>query len=110
MREGDQLKLQSSRLRAHDSSRSMNLRVCAGLPQTRDEPSWGKGEASQSTCLRVVDSGEDPELQEDEASRSTCLRVVDRSSMRHYVFCQRILSLKMRDELVRSTQDTEVKF
>ena len=55
----------------------MNLRVCAGLPQTRDEPSWGKGEASQSTCLRVVDSGEDPELQEDEASRSTYLRVVD---------------------------------
>ena len=64
VREGDQLKLQSSRLRAHDSSRSMNLRVCAGLPQTRDEPSWGKGEASQSTCLRVVDSGEDPELHE----------------------------------------------
>ena len=55
----------------------MNLRVCAGLPQTRDEPSWGEGEASRSTCLRVVDSGEDPELQEDEASRSDCLRVDD---------------------------------
>ena len=60
VREGDQLKLQSSSPGAHDSSHSMNLRVCVGLPQTRDEPSWGKGEASQSTCLRLVDSGEDP--------------------------------------------------
>ena len=32
------------------------------------------------------------------------------SSMRHYVFCQRILSRKMCDELVRFDQDTNVKF
>ena len=71
VREGDQLKLQSSSLRAHDSSRSVNLRACAGLPQNRDEPSWGEGEASRSACLRVVDSGEDPELHETPGVSST---------------------------------------
>ena len=69
-KEGDQLKLQSGSPRAHDSSRSVNLRACAGLPQTRDEPSWGEGEASRSACPRVVDSGEDPELHETGISRA----------------------------------------
>ena len=32
------------------------------------------------------------------------------SSMRHYVFCQRVLSLKMRDELVKFAQDLDMKF
>ena len=67
----ERLKLQSSSLGAHDSSRSVNLRACAGLPQTRDEPSWGEGEASRSACLRVVDSGEDPELHEIPGVSST---------------------------------------
>ena len=71
VREGDQLKLQSSSLGAHDSSRSVNLRVCAGLPQTRDGPSWGESEASRSNCLRVVDSGEDPEFHETLGVSST---------------------------------------
>ena len=71
VREGDQLKLQSSSPGAHDSSRSVNLRACAGLPQTRDEPSWEEGEASRAACLRVVDSGEDPELHEIPGVSST---------------------------------------
>ena len=75
VREGDQLKLQSSSLGEHDSSRSVNLRACAGLPQNRDEPRWEEVEASRSTCLRV---GKIP------------------SSMRHQAFRQRILSPKMR--------------
>ena len=78
---GEQLKLQSSSLRAHDNSRSVNLRACVGMPQTRDETSWETGETSRSTCLRAVDSEEDPEHHETrrkgEASPSTCLRVVD---------------------------------
>ena len=71
VKEGDQLKLQSSSLRAHDSSRSVNLRACARLPQKRDEPRWEEGEASRSTCLRVVDSEEDPELHETPGVSST---------------------------------------
>ena len=63
-KEGNHLKLQSSSPGAHDSSRSVNRRACAGWPQNRDEPSWGEGEASRSACPRVVDSGEDPELHE----------------------------------------------
>ena len=67
----EQLKLQSSSLGAHDSSRGENLRACAGFPQNRDEPSWGEGEASRSACFRVVDSGEDPEFHEIPGFSST---------------------------------------
>ena len=69
----------------------MYLRVCAGLPQTRDEPSWGENEASPSTCLWVVDSGEDPELH-GEAPQSTCLRVVDSGEVPELHETLRVLS------------------
>ena len=77
----ERLKLQSSSLGAHDSSRSVNLRACAGLPQKEMNQAGGRVKLHGRPALGWLIVGKIP------------------SSMRHQAFRQRILSPKMQDLL-----------